>query len=282
MVNNMDQIKIENLEVFAHHGVYPEETQKGQNFYINAVLHVDTRKAGRLDELSLSVNYGEVCHFIHDFMKENTYKLIEAVAEQLAEALLLSFPLIRELELEIRKPEAPVGLPFESVSVRIIRKWHTAYIAIGSNLGEREEYINSALDKMKKEPKLRVIKVSDILHTAPYGDTAKEEFLNGAVKVETILTPEELLDYLHVLEDEAGRERKVHWGDRTLDLDIIFYDDIVMSTEDLIIPHPDMTNRDFVLIPLAQIDPCILHPIRHKTVRMLLDKLLRTREKFVI
>lgn len=282
MAIKMDKIRIENLEIFAHHGVYPEETENGQRFYINAVLYLETRRAGLADDLSLSVNYGEVCHFMNDFMKKNTYKLIEAAAEHLMEAVLLAYPLIKELELELRKPEAPVGLPFESVSVKLRRKWHTAYISFGSNIGSREEYINDAVEAMGKEAKLRIVKVSDILRTAPYGGAATEEFLNGAIKAETLFTPEELLDYLHILEDNAGRERKVRWGDRTLDLDILLYDDIIMSTDELMIPHPDMTNRDFVLVPLAQIDPYIIHPIRKKTVRMLLDKLMRTQEKFVI
>ncbi|WP_342756371.1 2-amino-4-hydroxy-6-hydroxymethyldihydropteridine diphosphokinase [Kineothrix sedimenti] len=268
-----DIIKIENLEVFAHHGVYSQETAEGQNFYINAALYVNTRGAGQADNLELSVNYGEVCHFMNDYMKNHTYKLIEAAAEHLAEAVLLSFPLLRQIELEIRKPHAPIGLPFESVSVKIRRGWHTVYLALGSSVGKREEYISGAIESMGEEAKIRVKRVSDIIRTAPYGGAAKEEFLNGALKAETLFTPEELLDYLHMLEENAGRERTIHWGDRTLDVDIIFYDDIVMSTDSLTIPHKDMQNRDFVLIPLIQIDPYILHPLLHKTVSSLLKAL---------
>jgi dihydroneopterin aldolase/2-amino-4-hydroxy-6-hydroxymethyldihydropteridine diphosphokinase len=271
--NYSDEIKIENLEVFAHHGVYPEETQNGQNFYINAALYVETRQAGQKDDLSLSVNYGEVCHFMNDYMKSHTYKLIESVAENMAQEVLLAFPLIREIELEIRKPHAPVGLPFESVSVKIRRGWHTVYLALGSSMGKREEYIEGAVASMREESKIRVKRVSDIIRTAPYGGTAKEEFLNGALEAETLFAPEELLDYLHTLEENAGRDRTIHWGDRTLDLDIIFYDDIIMSTDKLTIPHKDMQNRDFVLVPLAQIDPYIRHPLFHKTVSVLLKEL---------
>ncbi|NLL77510.1 MAG: 2-amino-4-hydroxy-6-hydroxymethyldihydropteridine diphosphokinase [Clostridiales bacterium] len=269
----LDEIKIENLEVFAHHGVYPEETLNGQKFYINASLYVNTRMAGQKDDLSLSVNYGEVCHFMDDYMKRHTYKLIESVTENMAQEVLLAFPLINEIELEVRKPYAPVGLPFESVSVKIRRGWHTAYIAFGSSIGNREEYINGAIESMKKEARVSVGRVSDIIRTAPYGGTAKEEFLNGVLKAETLFTPEELLDYLHRLEQNAGRERKIRWEDRTLDLDIIFYDDIIMSTDKLVIPHPDMANRDFVLVPLVQIDPYIKHPVRDKTVSALLEEL---------
>ena len=91
----MDQIIIENLQIFAHHGVYREENEKGQNFYINAVLETDIMRAGRLDDLELSTNYGEVCRFLDQFIKGHTYKLIETVAEKAAEAILLRFPLVR-------------------------------------------------------------------------------------------------------------------------------------------------------------------------------------------
>lgn len=278
----MDSIIIENLKVFARHGVYPQETQNGQNFYINAVLYTETRRAGLEDELSLSTDYGEVCCFMNEYMQQHTYKLIEAAAEHLAQEVLLRFPLIRRLELEIRKPEAPIKLPFESVSVRITRGWHTAFLAVGSNMGNREQYLSNAIESMKNKPEIRVEKVSEFMRTTPYGEAATEEFINGAVKVDTLFTPQELLDYLHILEAEAGRERKVHWGNRTLDLDIVFYDEIIMSTESLVIPHPDFMNRDFVLIPLAQIEPSAMDPLSHKTVKMLLDKLLKSKEMFTI
>ena len=102
----MDEIRIRRLEIFAHHGVYAEETQNGQFFYVNATLYTNTVAAGKSDDLTLSTNYGDVCLFIDRWMKENTYKLLEAAAEHLAEALLLRFPLIRELDLEIEAQRA--------------------------------------------------------------------------------------------------------------------------------------------------------------------------------
>ncbi len=276
---SLDEIRIENLEVYAHHGVYPEETAAGQNFYINAVLHVNTMEAGWTDDLTKSVHYGEVCHFMSSYMKNHTFKLIEAVTEHLAQEVLLAFPLIECIALEVRKPHAPIGLPFESVSVKVIRGWHTAYIAFGSSMGDRQEYIDGAIEAMRKEQKVRVERVSDIIRTAPYGDAAKEEFLNGALKIKTLFMPMELLSYLHSLEQAAGRTREIRWGDRTLDLDIIFYDDWIVATEELTIPHRDMENRDFVLAPLAQIEPYLIHPVRHITVNELLHKL--TKEKTI-
>ena len=148
----MDKIKIEDLEVFARHGVFPEENVLGQKFLVSAVLYVDTRKAGMTDELTASIHYGEVSQFIDRFMKENTCKLIERAAERLAEELLLHTPLLKKIKLEIKKPWAPVGLPLKTVSVEIERGWHTAYIALGSNRQEKREvsgYGSGEVEKRK-------------------------------------------------------------------------------------------------------------------------------------
>lgn len=187
--NAGDEIRIRGLKVFAHHGVYPEETRDGQNFFIDAVLTADTKKPGRTDALEDSTNYGEVCHFITEWMQQNTRKLIEAVAEGLAEALLLRYPLLSAVEIEVKKPEAPIGLPFEFVSVRVKRSWHRAYIAFGSNMGEREKYIEGAIEALKGHPLIQVKKVSDTIETKPYGGVEQDDFLNGVLLLETLLEP---------------------------------------------------------------------------------------------
>lgn len=263
----MDEIRIEDLKVYAYHGVYAEENETGQDFYVNAVLYTDTREAGRQDALALSTNYGEVCHFINDFLKLHTFKLIETVAERTAEEMLRHFPLIRELDLEIRKPQAPIGLPFSSVSVKIRRGWHRVYAAVGSNMGDRHAYIREALNGIKENKNIKNVRSSKLIETKPYGEVKEQEdFVNGMLEFDTLLTPEELLDFLHELEQKAKRERKIHWGPRTLDLDIIFYDDLVMDSENLVIPHPDMQNREFVLEPLCELAPYKRHPLLNRTV----------------
>ncbi len=269
----MDQIIIEGLKIFAHHGVYREENEKGQNFYVNAVLETDTRQAGIMDDLDLSTNYGEVCVFIDHFLREHTYRLIETAAERTAEALLLRFPLIRRLTLEVRKPEAPIPLPFASVSVKIVRGWRRAYLSCGSNMGDREAHLDGAVEALRADEKCRVLRVSDWIETAPYGGVEQADFLNGAVMLDTLYTPSELLERLHEIEREHGRERKIHWGPRTLDLDILLYEDCVMCTEELTIPHADMANRDFVLKPLAQIAPYERHPLTGKSILQMCGEL---------
>ena len=217
----MDKIRIENLEIFAKHGVFPEENFLGQKFVLSAVLHTDTRKAGLTDELSYSVHYGEVSHLIKKVVEENTWKLLETVAEATAKAILLSYPMVSQVDLTIKKPWAPIGLPLDTVSVEISRGWHTAYIALGSNMGDKEKYLNEAVEKLQQPSDCQVLKVSDFLVTAPYGGVEQDDFLNGALALKTLLTPQELLERLHEIEQEAHRERLIHWGPRTLDLDIL-------------------------------------------------------------
>lgn len=255
-----DEIRIEELKIFAHHGVFDFETENGQNFYVNVVLYTDTAKAGKTDELTDSTNYGEVCSFITDFLTKNTYKLLESAAEKVTEAILLTFPLIRGVSFEIRKPEAPIPLPFGSVSVKIERFWHTAYIALGSNMGAKEKYLDMALEQFQQNPKMRLLKTASYIETAPYGGVEQDSFINSVCKLETLYSPHDLLEELHRIEQLAERKREIHWGPRTLDLDIIYYDDLVMADDDLIIPHADMENRTFVLEPLCEIAPYLRHP----------------------
>lgn len=268
-----DKIHIKNLEVFGNHGVFQEENKLGQKFLVSAVLYTGTREAGRNDDLTKSIHYGEVSHFITKYMMEHTFQLIETVAEQLAEALLLAFERLKWIDLEIQKPWAPIGLPLESVSVEISRGWHQAFIATGSNLGERGEYIRKGINALRDCKDCIIEKESELIVTKPYGVTDQPEFLNGMLQIRTLLTPLELLHKLNEIEALANRERKIHWGPRTLDMDIIFYDNLILDSEQLTIPHADMHNRSFVLEPLAELAPWYRHPVRGKNVREMLEEL---------
>ena len=270
----MDKIEIKKLEIFANHGVFPEENILGQKFVISATLYTDTRKAGLTDELTASIHYGEVSHMITKFTKEHTYKLLEALAENLCQMLLQELPLLKMITLRVEKPWAPVGLPLETVAVEITRRWHTAYVAFGSNLGDKKKFLDDGIQGLRTTPSCEVEAVSEYLVTEPYGDVEQDEFLNGVLKLRTLLTPEELLDRLHELEAAANRERIIHWGPRTLDLDILFYDNEIIDTPDLHIPHIDMENRDFVLKPMDEIAPYYRHPVLNKTIHQLLNELL--------
>ena len=142
----MDQIQIKNLEVFAKHGVFPEENVLGQKFVISAALYTATREAGKTDDLTKSIHYGEISHWIKRFLEEHTYQLLETAAERLAEELLLQTERLERVRLQLQKPWAPIGLHLEAVSVEIERGWHTAYIALGSNMGDKKGYLEMGVE----------------------------------------------------------------------------------------------------------------------------------------
>lgn len=269
----MDKIIIQNLAVFANHGVLEAEAVLGQKFLVSAVIGTDIHRPGRSDCLENTIHYGEVSQEITRFLTENRFQLIEACAQQLAEHLLIQYPLMRQIELEIKKPWAPVHLPLDTVAVKICRGWHTAFLALGSNMGDREGYLNMAVEALKKLPQIQVQKVSSMISTEPYGYTEQDPFLNGACMIRTTFSPEELLDVCQSIEAEAQRVRKIHWGPRTLDVDVLFYDQQIICTERLNVPHPDMANRDFVLKPMAEIAPWWGHPVTHKTMQQMLQEL---------
>lgn len=268
-----DCIKITNLKIFAYHGVFEKEKREGQDFYLNITLYLDLHTPGKSDNLEDSLNYGEVSHFVKDIFVEKSYDLIEAACENVCQRLLLEFKQLEAVEVELQKPHAPIGLPFENVSVTMYRQWHRAYISFGSNMGDSQMLIAEGIEKLTRHPLVRDVVSSELLVTKPYGPVEQNDFWNGCLKLDTLLDQEELLAFLHVIEAEADRERVLRWGPRTLDMDIVFFDKLVYESDGLIIPHVDMQNRLFVLEPLAKLCPNYRHPILGKTVMQLLKEL---------
>lgn len=146
------------------------------------------------------------------------------------------------------------------------------HIGIGSNLGNREENCRNAL-RLISEKAGSLIKQSSMYETQPWGVKDQPEFVNMAVEIETQAEPAVLLGILKGIEQELGRKETSRWGPRTIDLDILFYNDLVIETPDLCIPHPLLHEREFVLIPLGEIAPDKLHPVLKETVKELLSEL---------
>ena len=254
----MDKITIEKLHIYAYHGVHASEKENGQDFYVSAVLFTDLYKAGRSDALEDTVSYSDAAKLIHRVFTAEKYDLIERAAVTVAEALLDNFPALRSAVVRVDKPDAPIGLEFDTVSVEITLSRHIAYIGIGSNMGDRLKFIDKALAMLEETPGISVTAKSSIIETEPYGGVEQDPFLNGVIEISTRLRPYDLLDRLHEIENACGRVRTIHWGPRTLDLDILLYDDLHMNEKELTIPHPDMKNREFVLKPLAEIAPHLI------------------------
>ena len=148
---------------------------------------------------------------------------------------------------------------------------HTVYIALGTNLGERLTNLRAALESMP--PDVKVVAESHIYETPPWGYEDQPAFLNMVVKAETGLEPEPLLKYLKQLEAELGREQNFRWGPRLIDLDILFYDDLVIESPPLVIPHPRLHERAFVLVPLSNVAPDLVHPVFHQKISALLTEI---------
>ena len=149
----------------------------------------------------------------------------------------------------------------------------TAYIGLGSNIGDRAENLKRAIDFLKAKEGLEVKKGSSYYETEPVGFKEQGWFLNAVAEVETSLSPEGILRVCQEIEDEMGRKRGVRGGPRIIDLDILLYGDSIVDREDLKIPHPLMHNRKFVLVPLVEIAPEVIHPVLKKTVSSLLREL---------
>lgn len=271
----MDKIKIINLKLHGHHGVLPEEKTLGQEFIVSVEMELDLQRAAMSAKLDKTVHYGILCGQIAELFKTTSHDLIESVGEEIAGLILSDYPQVKSATVEVKKPMAPIPQTLDYVSITVKRERHRAFIAYGSNLGEREKNITTALDSLANHPSIEVLEKSSTIETKPWGVTDQTDFLNGVVLVETWLKPEVLMDALLEIEAECGRERTEKWGPRTLDLDLLFYDELILDDPHVTLPHPLISDRAFVLEPLAEIAPGFVHPVIGKRVSELLAELER-------
>jgi dihydroneopterin aldolase / 2-amino-4-hydroxy-6-hydroxymethyldihydropteridine diphosphokinase len=256
----IDRIELRGLRLMPVIGVLDHERQAPQPIEVDVTLHVDLTDACQTDELDDTVHYGEVCETIEKIAHQRHDLLLERFAGRIAEAILDSQPRVEAVDLKVTKLRPPIPSDVATSAVAIHRSragtvaldagHHRAILALGSNLGDRAGYLRFATRHLGN-----VVAESEVYETDPIGPGEQGAYLNMVVAVDTSLDPFALLRRCQRVEAAAGRERKVHWGPRTLDVDVLFYDDVTMNSPTLVIPHPRIIDRGFVLAPLHDVAP---------------------------
>lgn len=266
----MDYINISNLIIFANHGVFQEEKTLGQKFVVDIKLGLFTQEAAITNQLNKSVHYGLLAQEIQKLFTSKSNDLIETCAEEIAQFILKKYEIVKTVNVVIKKPWAPIQLPLDQVSVEITRKKLRVFLGLGSNIGDSENFLKEATNLIQNEY-VTLINSSSIYTTPAWGVVDQPDFKNSVIEIETTYTPQMLLKHLQKIELELGRERKIHWGPRTIDIDILFIEDQKIYTDDLIVPHPYICEREFVLKPLFEIAPHYVHPLENKSIRQIYD-----------
>ncbi|MCD8373191.1 MAG: 2-amino-4-hydroxy-6-hydroxymethyldihydropteridine diphosphokinase, partial [Clostridia bacterium] len=256
----MNTVCVKKLNVMACHGVNDFEKKQKQRFVFSVEVKTDFSEAAKDDDLSKTINYSSLCKRIIAVATGNVFDLIETLAYRCAYDIMENFPSAKAVSLTVEKPDAPMSADFKSVSVTVELERHTVYLSLGSSLGDKKAYLDFAVKELSLTKGISVKAVSSYYKSKPYGGVAKEEFLNACVMAETYLEPHVLLREINRIEAAGERIRDIRWNDRTLDIDIIFYGHEIICDDLLTVPHPDYTNRSFVLTPLKEIAPDFVCP----------------------
>jgi len=157
------------------------------------------------------------------------------------------------------------------------------FLSLGSNVGDRLTNIQQAASMLSIDNNIKILKTSSFYETEPWGNKKQAWFINAAMAIETSLSPEELLKCFQNIELKLGRKRGLFkkWQERTIDIDILMYDDKIINTQNLIIPHPYMHERAFVLVPMLEVKPDLVHPVFNKTISQLYDELSNPEDVFL-
>jgi dihydroneopterin aldolase/2-amino-4-hydroxy-6-hydroxymethyldihydropteridine diphosphokinase len=251
-----DRIFVSNLCIQGHHGVLAEETRLGQKFFIDIDCAADLKECVRDDDYSKAVCYSALCDLAIQVSASGPFKLIETFGDRIAVQILAQFSSVSEVRVRIRKPSAPIAGIVDHVGIEVKRVRSTPVaFSLGSNFGNKTGNLRAALALFSVEEGVEIDAVSHFYKTAPSGKEDQDWFLNACAIGQTNLSPRALLRLCKGLEIQMGRTPETRWGPRIIDIDLLFFGDTEMSTPGFTLPHPEMFNRAFVLIPLAEIAP---------------------------
>jgi dihydroneopterin aldolase/2-amino-4-hydroxy-6-hydroxymethyldihydropteridine diphosphokinase len=262
----MFEIIIKDLILFGYHGVNEEEKIKGQEFLFNISILLDKDTAGRngflkKDNIKNTVNYSEVIEIVKYINDNNKFDLLETLSNDIAKKILSFSPMIERVMVRVEKISPPISEKIGSVGAEIQVKKEKelkVFISLGSNLGDREKNLRGAVDRIDRHRSIDVIKVSSIYETEPMYVKDQDSFFNIVIGagVGEGFSPFEMLGYLKSIEYSMGRkENTVKYGPRVIDIDILYFGETEIISDFLVIPHPRISERKFVLMPLNEIAP---------------------------
>lgn len=267
-------ITVLGLAVYARHGVNPEEQRLGQRFIIDVTVDAEVTSAVAADDYEHALCYGTLGSFLIEYATSQTFRLIETLADRLARAVLERFPQAERAQVRVHKPGAPTGLPSGDVAVQVehLRERCVGF-SLGSNEGQSAALLALAINRLATAERLRIEAVSSTYRTAPWGVADQAPFLNLCAVGYTSLTPMQVLRLCKDIELELGRVPGLRWGPRAVDIDLLYLGSLTLRDHVLTLPHPRMTERAFVLQPLAEIAP--QQTIAGRTVAELLNDVPR-------
>ncbi|MCU4296691.1 2-amino-4-hydroxy-6-hydroxymethyldihydropteridine diphosphokinase [Brevibacterium permense] len=299
-----DRIELRGLTVRGNHGVFDFEKREGQDFVIDVTLHTSVARAAATDDLAETIHYGELAEDVAGIVENNTFDLIETLAERIADHCL---SLCEHVEVVVHKPSAPIQRTFDDVRIRVERRRADsaafsvgepemvadatpgsggedegeteAYLNLGANLGDAADTLDQAVAALDRHPDITVTRRSSVFRTAPWGGVDQADFLNLGVLVTTTLSALELLSVAQGIEVACGRTRELRWGPRTLDIDLIRFGDedaeLRSRTPRLTLPHPRTHERAFVLAPWTELvgDTLIDTPQGRRPISVVLAEL---------
>ncbi|NCA99014.1 MAG: 2-amino-4-hydroxy-6-hydroxymethyldihydropteridine diphosphokinase [Clostridia bacterium] len=261
-----DRIFIEGMTFMTLIGVLEHEKVQPQPVTVDVILSVMPVQATRTDRLEQTISYAVAYERISQIIQTEHFGLVERLAGSIAEKLLLDHESLMAVTVTIHKPEAPLPGPFTSTGITITRVrgdfglLTQADLSLGTNLGDRLETLRQAVLHLAGHPQIELVATSSVYETTPVGLLDQPDFLNLVARIRTTLDPFSLLFYCQSLETRFGRERLVRWGPRTLDIDLLTYGHLMTQTAILTLPHPRMQEREFVQVPLRELDSGLAKP----------------------
>lgn len=251
-------IELRGLRVLGHHGASPGEQDQPQPFEIDLDVDADLSAASASDALDDTVDYGVLVAVAAKVVEGERWHLLERLAQRVAEEVLVADARVRAVTVTVRKLRPPVPHDLGSAGVRFQRR-RRAFLGLGANLGDREAALREAVAALGDS----VTAVSPVYETEPVGGPAGQPpYLNLVVEVAAPASPRALLDVAQRLEAAAGRDRSQEdrFGPRPLDVDVLWIDGVTVAEPDLVVPHPRLYQRRFVLAPLADLAPDLVPP----------------------